>query len=900
MRFEYWWMWLIAIPVVALVIWVARRGARTVPRRQHRLAVGLRIVGVVLLVAALAGPILLRPIDDRSVLFLLDRSDSIGQSQRDAQERFLADAVDGVAPDHRWSVAVFGATTRVDRALGPGSALGEVLTEVDASATDLAGALTAGAALLPTEGSRRIVVLTDAVETGGDARVAAARLRDAGVAVDVVTLASERSADILVDSVRLPNPVRAGERVEAEVVLRSNTAGSVTLTVGSGEDEPPQQFDLSVEAGVVRVPVELMAGEQGALTVEAAVRADFDTRPENNAAVGVSTILGPASVLVVEGVPGEASELSAALEAGGLAIARTSTLPDAATLLEHDAVVLVDVDRPAGDAGQELAAFVEDLGRGLVVVGGEQAFGLGDYQDTPLDSVLPVSSNPDDLIRRQPVAEVLVLDTSGSMADCHCDDGVDGGQLGFPKTDIAAAGAELAIDALADSDRVGVLAFSSGTDWVLPLGEKPESAAVQEALGTLLAAGDTEIANALEEALAELEDEPEQLRHIVLFTDGWDPNDANLLPIARKIADAGVTLSVLATGEGPGATLRRMAQVGGGRYYPGEDLAAVPEVFVEETLTVARNLAVEGAFVPALGRTHPATEALSSAPPLLGYVLTKAKGSASVALQIGEGDPLLATWQRGLGRTAVWTSDATARWSTGWVGWDGYSGFWGAVVNDVLPPGRETPPEVRVEGGRLTIRVESGDAGVDASASARIRHPNGTVEIVPLRRTGGDVFEGEVDAAASGAYWVAATVEDGSVTSTAAAGAVSSYQQEFAFADPDPTLGQDIATTTGGRVDPLPAAAFDLAETIGAGERAIWPWLVAVALAAFLADVALRRLVVGVGDMEEWRAGVENRRRRERLRVEQVVERRQEEPDARAETASDSETLQRLIRRKHR
>ena len=35
------------------------------------------------------------------------------------------------------------------------------------------------------------------------------------------------------------------------------------------------------------------------------------------------------------------------------------------------------------------------------------------------------------------------------------------------------------------------------------------------------------------------------LRHIVLFTDGWDPNEANLVPLARQIADAGITLSVL-------------------------------------------------------------------------------------------------------------------------------------------------------------------------------------------------------------------------------------------------------------------------------------------------------------------------------------------------------------------
>ena len=102
------------------------------------------------------------------------------------------------------------------------------------------------------------------------------------------------------------------------------------------------------------------------------------------------------------------------------------------------------------------------------MIGGDQAYGLGDYHETPLESVLPVSSNPDDLVRRQPVAEVLVIDTSGSMGACHCDMGA-ASEGGVVKTDIARAGAELAIEALSDCDRVGVLTFTSGTDWVIPL-----------------------------------------------------------------------------------------------------------------------------------------------------------------------------------------------------------------------------------------------------------------------------------------------------------------------------------------------------------------------------------------------------------------------------------------------
>lgn len=899
MRLVFPWA-LVVLPVAVGVVWVvARFGSRTVSRRQHRWAVILRVVAVSLLGLALAQPLLIRAVSDRTVLFLLDRSDSIGSAARVEQERLVTSEAATADPQDRWGVAVFGSTIEVDQSLAVGRAPTSIFTQVDGSATDLAGALRSAASLLPSEGSRRVVVLTDLVETTGDAREAAAELAEEGIAVDVIALDSTRTADALVESVRLPAAARRGDRVPVEIVLRSNTAGRAVVTV---ETAIGTRFELPVDlvAGRNEVRTEIEAGDGGYLPVSVTVSAGFDTRPENDRGEGITRVLGPAQVAIVEGVPGEAEALARGLAAGGLEAEVMPSIPTPERLLSYDAVVLVNIPRPSADESEALAGYVQDLGRGLVVIGGDQAYGLGDYHETPLEAVLPVSSNPDDLIRRQPVAEVLVIDTSGSMAACHCNAGISA-EGGVNKTDISRAGAALAIDALSATDRVGVLSFSSGFDWVIPLAPKPDQAVVEKALGELFPNGDTEIATALGEALFQLQSAPEELRHIVLFTDGWDPDDANLLPIARDIADAGITLSVLATGEGPGSTLSRMADIGGGRFYPGTDLSSIPEMFVEETLTVARHLAIEGSFLPAIGVPSVVTEGLTSAPPLLGYVATKSKGTASVALEIGQGDPLLASWQRGLGRVTAWTSDATTRWSAGWVDWTGYVDFWGRVVRDVLPAGRETPPEVYVDGGVLRVSLDQPELSEGATAVARVRGPDGSVETVPLRRSGATTLEGETRAAIPGAYWVAVTVENpdgGSVTS--GSGAVSSYQEEFSFRDPDPTLGADIAARTGGRLNPDVGGAFDPAPERGRAERPIWPWLAAAGLGLFLVDVALRRLVLFEGDGEVWREGIRRERTRQRRRVEEVRRLQEVEPDRAPAVVSDSETLQRLMRRKRR
>jgi hypothetical protein len=340
-----------------------------------------------------------------------------------------------------------------------------------------------------------------------------------------------------------------------------------------------------------------------------------------------------------------------------------------------------------------------------------------------------------------------------------------------------------------------------------------------------------------------------------------------------------------------------MADVGGGRFYPGTDLSSIPEIFVEETLTVARNLATEGSFYPALGVPSATTDLLTSTPPLLGYVLTKSKATAAVNLEIGQADPLLATWQRGLGRVTAWTSDATSRWSSGWIAWDGFVSFWGAAVREILPPGRERPPEVFVAGGSVRIVASAAGMGDTATAIARVRAPDGEIRAVPMVRTSADAFTAETPAALPGAYWAAVTIDDGSGGSiTVGSGAVSSYEEEFAFREPDPTLGGDLTGITGGRLEPRLDALFDAAPALGRVEQPLWPLLALAGLIAFLVDVALRRLVLIEGDAEEWKKGMTPEVRKERIRVAEVEARRAETRER--ETASDSETLGRLMRRK--
>ena len=222
-------------------------------------------------------------------------------------------------------------------------------------------------------------------------------------------------------------------------------------------------------------------------------------------------------------------------------------------------------------------------------------------------------------------------------------------------------------------------------------------------------------------------------------------------------------------------------------------------------------------------------------------------------------------------RALAWSRAAAPAAAASLRAGNGYVDFWGTVVREVLPAGRERPPEVFVEDGSVRV-VASASAVCDAAtAIARVRLHDGELRAVPMVRTSASEFTAETPAPIPGAYWAAVTIEDGSGGSiTSGSGAVSSYEEEFAFREPDPTLGNDLSGITGGRLEPPVAALFDSAPALGRLEQPLWPILVLAGLLVFLLDVALRRLVFVEGDAEEWKRGMTSEARRERERVAEV------------------------------
>ncbi|MBC8076009.1 MAG: VWA domain-containing protein, partial [Chloroflexales bacterium] len=515
-------------------------------------------------------------------------------------------------------------------------------------------------------------------------------------------------------------------------------------------------------------------------------------------------------------------------------------------LAPFEGMVLLDVSATNLTLEQmtTVREFVRSDGRGLVAVGGRNSFTLGAYKGTPLEQVLPVSAEAPPRPERPDVALLLIIDHSASM----------GAASGVSKMDMAKEAAALAVESLRPEDRVGVLEFDTGQNWVVPFqqaGSGLELNQIQERIGAISLGGGTNIYDALNIGLAGLARQESSVRHAVLLTDGRSfTNDLNayqnLMNLARQ---QNITLSSIAIGEDSDTELLNdLAQWGGGRYYFAGTVEDIPRLTLLESQIARSEPVVEGLFRPELALSHPLVRDFSPSqmPRLDGYVATTLKPDAELVLQSPEKDPLLATWQYGLGRAVAWTAGADAPWASQWPDWDEYDRFWAQLVRYTLPEPDSGPLQVRVtqQGDQATVRVDARGAGgapIDlANTEATFTLPDGTQRAIQLRQVAPGRYEQVLALPSDGPYALSVRQEKDGSTRDALTGFVQAPPAEYAPQPNGQPLLEAIAQASGGQVlSGLLAPTPD--DVPAAPPQQIWPWLLLAALLLWVAEIALRR-----------------------------------------------------------
>jgi hypothetical protein len=397
-----------------------------------------------------------------------------------------------------------------------------------------------------------------------------------------------------------------------------------------GDGELIHSQGVRLQAGANRFLIPAEALEAGFRRFQAQIVSDTDTWLQNNQASAFTLVHGPPQLLLVEGEPGEGDNLIQALQLAEMEVLAVS--PDAfptalADLAAFDAIALANVPARALPSGamDVIQVAVRDLGKGLLVTGGENAFGAGGYLRTPLEQTLPVDMDVRTKELEPNLALVLAVDKSGSMGRCHCDNPdlnqtYVRSEVGQPKVDIAKEAVIRAASALGREDYLGVVAFDDAAGWAVETRQLVDFAALEGAIGGIQAAGQTNLRSGVEAAYVALQDTQARRKHLILLTDGW-VRRGDLTPLAREMQEQGITLSIVAAGGGSAEYLAQLAESGGGRYYPAVDILRVPDFFLKETVKATGQYIVEEPFYPLPVGSSSVLRGLDPAalPLLLGY-----------------------------------------------------------------------------------------------------------------------------------------------------------------------------------------------------------------------------------------------------------------------------------------
>ena len=344
------------------------------------------------------------------------------------------------------------------------------------------------------------------------------------------------------------------------------------------------------------------------------------------------------------------------------------------------------------------------------MTGGQRSFGPGGYFKSPLDPLLPVSMELRQEHRKLSLAIVVALDRSGSMSMTVPD--------GRTKMDLANLGTAQVLDLLGPTDEIGVIAVDSAPHTILNLSPVTDKAAMKNRILSIDSmGGGIYVYEALAASAGMLANATPATRHIILFADAQDSEQpGQYRELLEKAGRANITVSVIGLGQPTDVDadlLRDVASRGGGRVFFTDDPKKLPQLFAQDTFVVARSSFIDeltpvrttGALAALTGR------AFTAPPPVGGYNLNYLKPEAQLALATTDdyAAPLVATWNAGVGRVAVYTGEADGEFTGPIAGWPQLGDLLTSLARWIAADDQQLPDAFyvrqRVEDGHLTIEL---------------------------------------------------------------------------------------------------------------------------------------------------------------------------------------------------
>ena len=811
--------WILALALIpigwVLYVW------RSTPRLSLLL---LKAASILAIVAALAEPVFHYDGQKVAVAVLADTSASVTPEDLEAATRTVA-AIENRRGSNAVVVMPFARSTRPFATAKLDYAGGDA-----GNATNLEAAIRDGIAALPAAAIRRVALITDGNENSGSVARAAWQAQQLGIPIDTFPLAGHARPNLRVESVSVPEEVFTGERFPVELTVTSPRSLDAQIDLEADGRKLGSQ-PVTLQPGENLVVVRASVNTTGAIVLSGSVSAKEEGRAPFAYA---ATVRHPRVLLLSEDPPGADDHLLQILAANQFNVDHANADRGAGQLPpdldQYQIVIYNNWDKGAIPlAEQTRLENFERQGGGLLWIAGEKNVYVDPKgkPEEPLARALPAKLAPP----RTPegTCVILIIDKSSSMEG--------------PKMDLARLASIGVVDNLKPQDYVAVLIFDNSFQWAVPLRKAEDRAVIKRLISGITPDGGTQIAPALAEAFRKIVPVNAVYKHIVLLTDGIS-EEGDSLTLARDAAASHVTISTVGLGQDVNrAYLEKIASNANGKSYFLLEPNGLEQILLKDVKEHTGTTAVEKPLKPEMKTNADLLQGvdIASAPALEGYVRFETRPDAEEILSMDR-DPLLVRWQYGLGRSAVFTSDAKNRWAAAWLGWKDFDRFWTNVIRDLLPSTSSSEASSQYD-------PASQEVVVNYRLSRQVEEPEKPPDIFAL---GPGQFRraAEVTRIAKGVYRARVRIGDAQgmfrirpLAESRAFPEIGFYRNEAEMSDfgTNTSLLKQLSASTGGRYAPAPKQVFDAGGRSTPASLRLWPGLLAVAIVLNFAELLARK-----------------------------------------------------------
>lgn len=689
-------------------------------------------------------------------VFLVDRSLSTAES-KESIEKYINEQIQKKDKKSLTEVISFGENAMTDMPLTDKKEKFAFNTNVNPDFTNIENGIRFALDSFPQDVNKNLVLFTDGIENLESYQQVEEKLKEENVNLFIYPLKRADKNDCQLKSMKVPAKIYNNEEFQLSVEIYSNYGTTADFHL-YGDEKEILNKRIEIKKGLNSLKYDISPEDSGWKSLKGEIKADGDTNSYNNVfTIGLNPAGSPK--ILILGTKEDTKNVTNLLNSIGIQISRYTPKEVNGSvdyLVQFDEIILTNVshDDISEELEKNLEYCVKKEGTGLLVIGGENTFSMGNYKDTLLESMLPVKSQIKGNEKKPNSGIVLAIDTSGSMED-------ETG--GVKKIEIAKEAAISSLDILDDNDWAGVIGFSDRTEWVVPYGKIKDKKNIEESIGKLKAQGGTLIMPSLKESIKSLSSGNTKINHIILLSDGEGEKEG-YEDILKEMEEKEITLSTIAVGKDSDEKfLKYLSEETKGRSYYVEDPADIPKIFAKETYMATRKYINERAFYPQLVNSSGIINK-NFLPKMKGYISTSLKDRANLILKTDLDEPLLAEWQYGSGNVLVWTSDLSGKWSKDWIEWEGFEKNWSNIIDYLLSQRNSGEDHIEIiqKSGNADIYVDTEKNGEKVDIS--VTEPDGKNYELAMKQYEKGKFNQNIILNKKGSYIVNLKVsnEDGS------------------------------------------------------------------------------------------------------------------------------------------